>query len=146
MIKLESLQDLSPRKGRTKLLGRGPSSGCGKTSGRGHKGDGSRSGYKRRFGYEGGGVPLYRRIPTRGFSHTRFDKCVEEITTSRLNYLFDDGEEISLDALKQKKAVCRDAVRVKVILKGELNKTFVWKDARVILSHGVLKLINIIQE
>lgn len=53
MIKLESLQDPSPRKIRTKLLGRGPSSGHGKTSCRGHKGDGSRSGYKRRFGYEG---------------------------------------------------------------------------------------------
>lgn len=53
MIKLECLQDPSPRKRRTKLLGRGPSSGHGKTSGRGHKGDGSRSGYKRRFGYEG---------------------------------------------------------------------------------------------
>lgn len=146
MIKLESLQDLSPRKRRTKLLGRGPSSGLGKTSGRGHKGDGSRSGYKRRFGYEGGGVPLYRRIPTRGFSHARFDKCVEEITTSRLNHLFNEGEEITLEALKQKKAVCKDAVQVKVILKGDLSKTFIWKDAKVILSQGVQKLINTIQE
>lgn len=145
MINLESLRDHSPRKRRTKLLGRGPSSGHGKTSGRGHKGDGSRSGYKRRFGYEGGGVPLYRRIPTRGFSHTRFDQCVEEITTARLNHLFQAGEEITLDALKEKKAIHKKAVRVKVILKGDLDKAFVWKDAKVVLSQGVQKLINTVQ-
>ncbi|ASD30297.1 50S ribosomal protein L15 [Chlamydia abortus] len=143
MIKLESLQDPSPRKRRTKLLGRGPSSGHGKTSCRGHKGDGSRSGYKRRFGYEGGGVPLYRRVPTRGFSHVRFDKCVEEITTQRLNALFSEGEEITLEALKQKKAIDKRAIRVKVIVKGDLEKTFIWKDANVVLSQGVRNLIGV---
>ncbi|BAE81668.1 50S ribosomal protein L15 [Chlamydia felis Fe/C-56] len=143
MIKLESLQDPSPRKRRKKLLGRGPGSGHGKTSGRGHKGDGSRSGYKRRFGYEGGGVPLYRRVPTRGFSHARFDECVEEITTQRLNSLFNEGEEITLDALKQKKAIDKHAIRVKVIVKGELEKTFIWKDANVVLSQGVRNLIGV---
>ncbi|EPP34735.1 ribosomal protein L15 [Chlamydia ibidis] len=142
MIKLESLQDPSPRKRRKKILGRGPSSGHGKTSCRGHKGDGSRSGYKRRFGYEGGGVPLYRRIPTRGFSHTRFDKCVEEITTQRLALLFNDGEEITLESLKQKKAIDKHAVRVKVIFKGSLGKTFIWNDANVVLSRGVQNLIS----
>lgn len=146
MINLESLHDLSPRKRRTKLLGRGPSSGTGKTSGRGHKGDGSRSGYKRRFGYEGGGVPLYRRVPTRGFSHARFDQCIEEITTSKLNHLFSAGDEITLDALKQKKAVHKNAVRVKVILKGDLDKVFVWGDSKVVLSQGVQKLIRVVQE
>ncbi|WP_201456596.1 50S ribosomal protein L15 [Chlamydia sp. 17-3921] len=143
MIKLESLQDTSPRKKRTKLLGRGPSSGHGKTSGRGHKGDGSRSGYKRRFGYEGGGVPLYRRVPTRGFSHTRFDKCVEEVTTERLELVFQDGEEISLETLKARKVINKNAVRVKIILKGDLTKAFVWKDAAVILSQGVQNLLSV---
>lgn len=141
MIKLEMLQDPSPRKRRKKLLGRGPSSGHGKTSGRGHKGDGSRSGYKRRFGYEGGGVPLYRRIPTRGFSHTRFDQCVEEITACRLDALFDEGEAITLEALKEKKAINKHASRVKVILKGGIKKKFVWDDSKVVLSRGVRDLV-----
>ncbi|SPN73750.1 50S ribosomal protein L15,50S ribosomal protein L15,ribosomal protein L15,Ribosomal protein L18e/L15 [Chlamydia serpentis] len=143
MIKLESLFDISERKRRKKILGRGPSSGHGKTSGRGHKGDGSRSGYKRRFGYEGGGVPLYRRVPTRGFSHKRFDKCVEEITTGRLADLFQQGEAITLDALKAKRAIAKQAVRVKVILKGDLEKTFVWQDTAVVLSQGVKNLLGI---
>lgn len=142
MIKLECLQDPSPRKRRTKLLGRGPSSGHGKTSGRGHKGDGSRSGYKRRFGYEGGGVSLYRRVPTRGFSHKRFDKCVEEITTQRLNEIFDNGAEVSLEALKERKVIHRETSRVKVILKGALDKKLVWKDAAIVLSEGVKSLIE----
>ncbi|AHK63759.1 50S ribosomal protein L15 [Chlamydia avium] len=143
MIKLEELQDPSPRKRRTKLLGRGPSSGHGKTSCRGHKGDGSRSGYKRRFGYEGGGIPLYRRMPTRGFSHLRFDKCIDEITTQRLNSLFSDGDAITLEALKNKKAVSKHAVKVKVIFKGELDKTFIWNDSKVVLSQGVANLIGV---
>lgn len=143
MIKLESLQDPSPRKRRTKLLGRGPSSGNGKTSGRGHKGDGSRSGYKRRFGYEGGGIPLHRRVPTRGFSHARFDKCVQEITTQRLDALFDEGAQITLEALKEKKLVDRSTVKVKVILKGILSKTFVWSDSKVVLSQGVKRLVGV---
>ncbi len=143
MIKLEYLLDPSPRKRRTKLLGRGPSSGHGKTSGRGHKGDGSRSGYKRRFGYEGGGVPLYRRIPTRGFSHARFDKCVEEVTTQRINAEFNSGDAITLEALKQKALISKQAVRVKVILKGDLEKSFVWSDDKVIPSQGVKNLIEV---
>lgn len=142
MIKLESLRDPSPRRRKTKLLGRGPSSGHGKTSGRGHKGDGSRSGYKRRFGYEGGGVPLYRRAPTRGFSHARFDKCVEEVTTSRLQLVFQEGEEITLEALKDRKVISKDAVHVKVILKGELTKAFLWKDSAVVLSQGVQRVLS----
>lgn len=143
MIKLEELQDPSPRKRRTKLLGRGPSSGHGKTSCRGHKGDGSRSGYKRRFGYEGGGIPLYRRMPTRGFSHLRFDKCIAEITTQRLNALFNNGDAITLEALKNKKAINKHAIQVKVIFKGELNKTFVWNDSKVVLSQGVANLVGV---
>ncbi|ANH78431.1 50S ribosomal protein L15 [Candidatus Chlamydia sanziniae] len=143
MIKLESLNESAARKRRKKILGRGPSSGHGKTSGRGHKGDGSRSGYKRRFGYEGGGVPLYRRVPTRGFSHARFDKSVGEITTDRLIQLFQEGEAITLDALKAKKAIAKDAVRVKVILKGSLEKVFIWQDTAVVLSQGVQNLLGV---
>lgn len=88
-------------------------------------------------------MPLYRRVPTRGFSHKRFDKCVEEITTQRLNVLFNEGEEITLDALKEKRAIDKHAIRVKVIVKGELEKTFIWKDANVVLSQGVRNLIGV---
>ncbi|WP_213358095.1 50S ribosomal protein L15 [Chlamydiifrater phoenicopteri] len=143
MIRLESLFDCSGRKRRKKLLGRGPSSGHGKTSGRGHKGDGSRSGYKRRFGYEGGGVPLYRRVPTRGSDVARFASKVEEVTTERLDAVFQDGDEISLLILKEKRMVSRAASGVKIILKGDLAKKFVCKDSSVRFSLGAQSALGI---
>lgn len=141
MIRLDALFEWAGRKRKTKLLGRGPSSGHGKTSGRGHKGDGSRSGYKRRFGYEGGGVPLYRRVPCRGFSHRRFDKNIAVLTTRMIDQAFMDGESVTLDALKAKKMIASKVVGVKVILKGEIKKTLVWKDPSVTLSLGAQNLV-----
>ncbi|WP_213318745.1 50S ribosomal protein L15 [Chlamydiifrater volucris] len=143
MIKLESLFDHSGRKRRKKLLGRGPSSGHGKTSGRGHKGDGSRSGYKRRFGYEGGGVPLYRRVPTRGADVTRFASKVEEVTTERLDAAFQDGDEVSLFILKEKKIVSKKASGAKIILKGDLTKKLTCRDSLIQFSLGAQSVLGI---
>ena len=79
-----------------KRIGRGPGSGSGKTSGRGHKGLGSRSGGKVRAGFEGGQMPLQKRVPKYGFSY-RVNRCTEENRLSTVSGL--EVEEISLDLL-----------------------------------------------
>ena len=82
-----------------KRIGRGPGSGSGKTSGRGHKGLGSRSGGKVRAGFEGGQMPLQKRVPKYGFS-SRVNRFTEEIRLSTVSGL--EVEDISLDLLKEK--------------------------------------------
>lgn len=142
-MKLHDLKSvLLIKRKRKKIVGRGTSSGHGKTSCRGHKGDGSRSGTKQRYGYEGGGVPLYRRVPTRGFSNKRFSTKVEAITTSRLCSLFSEGDAITLEVLKSKKIVKSNTKFVKIILKGDLDKKFQWLDSSVLLSQGVLSRVQ----
>ncbi len=142
-MKLHDLKSvLLIKRKRKKIVGRGTSSGHGKTSCRGHKGDGSRSGTKQRYGYEGGGVPLYRRVPTRGFSNKRFSTKIETITTSRLCRVFSEGDAITLEVLKLKKIVKSNTKFVKIILKGNLDKKFQWLDSSVLLSQGVLSQVQ----
>lgn len=142
-MKLHDLKKvLLIKRKKRKIVGRGSSSGHGKTSCRGHKGDGSRSGTKQRYGYEGGGVPLYRRVPTRGFSNKRFTTKLETITSSRLCTLFSEGDAITLEILKSKGIIKSSTKVVKIILKGDLNKRFQWVDSGILLSQGVLSQIQ----
>lgn len=116
-----SLNNLKPAKGSThkkKRVGRGPGSGLGKTAGRGHKGQKSRSGYSSRPGFEGGQMPLQRRLPKRGFkSHAR--KFAAEISLADLQRL--GAAEVDLLTLKQAGLVGELAKVVKVIKSGELT-------------------------
>lgn len=82
-----------------KRVGRGRASGTGKTSGRGHKGAKSRSGYKHKAGFEGGQMPLVRRVPKRGFSNYPFRKAWAEVNVSDLSR-FDAGSTVDPDALR----------------------------------------------
>jgi len=95
-----------------KRIGRGPGSGSGKTSGRGHKGLGSRSGGKVRAGFEGGQMPLQKRVPKYGFS-SRVNRFTEEIRLSTVSGL--EVEEISLDLLKEKDLIKNSTKIVKII-------------------------------
>src|SRR6188768_404461 len=79
-------------------IGRGPGSGLGKTSGRGHKGWGQRSGTSRRPGYEGGQMPIYRRVPKRGFTNARFHTAYTVINVEALNG-FDAGAVVDLEVV-----------------------------------------------
>lgn len=88
-----------------KCLGRGPGSGLGKTCGRGHKGAGARSGYKRRFGKEGGQFPLYMKLPTRGFNNKRFKLDYDVINLGQINQLIEDG------FLKKDQIIDKNALR-----------------------------------
>ena len=109
-----------PRK-RRKRVGRGQGSGHGKTCGRGHKGQQSRSGYSRRYGHEGGQMPLFRRLPKRGFTNARFRVDYAIVNLSDLRQ-FDAGSTVDLDAIKAKGLVPRKSVRLKILAKGELDR------------------------
>ncbi|MBB63676.1 MAG: 50S ribosomal protein L15 [Waddliaceae bacterium] len=118
---LSTLTNERQRQGR-KRVGRGIGSGMGKTCCRGQKGAGSRSGYKRRLGKEGGQVPLFRKMPTRGFSNARFRKELNTINLSQIEEVFEDGSEVSLDSLRDKGLVNGRSYGLKVLGDGELTK------------------------
>ncbi len=121
-IKLNNLTNASRPYKRRKLLGRGPGSGRGKTSTRGVKGMGSRSGYKIRAGYVGGGVPLHRRLPTRGFSNARFACKLDALNLGDLEYFYKDGETVNVETLQEKGLVRNGSRGVKILGNGELTK------------------------
>jgi len=117
------LNTLGPRKGATtsrKRLGRGPGSGLGKTSGRGHKGQNSRSGYSHLRGHEGGQMPLHRRIPKRGFTNI-FRKEWVTVTVAQLEAAFESGAAVSLESLKEAGAAKRRG-SLKILGTGTLSK------------------------
>lgn len=105
-----------------KRIGRGPSSGHGKTSGKGHKGQNARSGGGVRPGFEGGQMPLYRRIARRGFSNYPFKVEYIGINVSALEQSFGDGDTVTLESLKEKNVVKKRAENVKILGQGELSK------------------------
>ncbi|MCH9608717.1 MAG: 50S ribosomal protein L15 [Chlamydiales bacterium] len=121
--KLDTLTNSSRPKKRRKLLGRGPGSGKGKTSGRGQKGMGARSGCKKRHGYIGGGVPLHKRLPTRGFSNARFRKRLDVINLGMIDSIYEDGEVVSLETLREKGHFKGKSFGIKILAEGELTKT-----------------------
>jgi large subunit ribosomal protein L15 len=122
------LSSLSPaprsRKAR-KRLGRGPGSGLGKTSGRGHKGRGARSGGNTHPSFEGGQMPLQRRLPKRGF-HNPFRTEYAVVNLGRLDALFDNGAVVDTVALAERGLV-RSGARVKILGNGELTKSLTVK-------------------
>ena len=118
------LNDLRPAKGakRTrKRIGRGPGSGLGKTAGRGHKGQKSRSGYSRRFGFEGGQMPLVRRIPKRGFTNN-FRVEFQVVNLRDLERVFADGDAVSPETLVANGLIRKGERPVKILAAGELTK------------------------
>ena len=117
------ITDLKPQEGSKASawrVGRGHGSGNGKTSGRGHKGQKARSGGNVRPGFEGGQMPLYRRIPKRGFTN-RNTKDIVSINVDRLN-IFEDGAEVTVAALLEKNVISKPRDGVKILGKGELTK------------------------
>ncbi len=117
-----TLGNLSPQKGANrerKRVGRGPGSGHGKTAGRGHKGARSRSGYKSKPGFEGGQMPLQRRLPKRGFTNI-FRKVYTLVSLSQLDS-FEAGQEITVDVLVEA-GMAKAGQPVKILANGELNK------------------------
>lgn len=117
------LSNLKPARGSTssrKRVGRGPGSGLGKTSGRGEKGQKSRSGFSHRDGFEGGQMPLHRRVPKRGF-HNRFRKEYTEVNLQSLE-IFDAGTIVTPDVLLERGMIKKLRNGVKILAKGDLTK------------------------
>jgi large subunit ribosomal protein L15 len=119
-----SLSNLRPPKGarhRKKRVGRGQGSGTGKTAGRGHKGAKSRSGFTHKRGFEGGQMPLHRRIPKRGF-HNPFRVEYAVVNLDTLAERFDAGVVITPELLRERGLVRRADALVKVLARGDLDK------------------------
>ena len=118
------LHTVHPNEGATfskKRLGRGVGSGLGKTSGKGHKGQNARSGGGVRPGFEGGQLPLFRRLPKRGFSNAMFKKEYATINVSDLNK-FEDGAVVTPELLKEMGILKKQLAGVKVLGNGNLDK------------------------
>lgn len=119
-----SLNSIRPAKGSThkkKRVGRGPGSGLGKTAGRGEKGQKSRSGYSRKIGFEGGQMPLHRRLPKRGFTNI-FKKRWLEVSLAALDRAFEANEEITPELLHDRGIIKKAKHDVVVLGNGELSK------------------------
>lgn len=114
----------TPRRAR-KRVGRGIGSGHGKTSGRGHKGAGSRSGNKSRVGFEGGQMPLIRRVAKRGFSNNYFAPKVAEVNLKDLEKAFEAGAVVDLVSLREKGLASNGKISVRILGDGELTKKLV---------------------
>src|SRR5712671_4932070 len=117
------LHDLKPPKGMKhskKRIGRGQGSGQGKTAGRGHKGAKSRSGYHFKRGFEGGQMPLHRRVPKRGF-HNPFRTEYAVVNLDTLAERFDAGTVVTPELLRER-GVVRSGGQIKVLARGEISK------------------------
>ena len=118
------LHELSPAEGSAKAAwrkGRGAGSGNGKTAGKGHKGQNARSGGGVRPGFEGGQLPLYRKLPKRGFNNYRFGKQYVIVNVQSLN-VFEDGEVIDCATLLAAGVIAKACDGVKILGEGELTK------------------------
>ena len=120
------LHNIQPAEGATtpaKRLGRGIGSGLGKTSGKGHKGQWARSGGGVRPGFEGGQMPLTRRLPKRGFKNGLFKKVYTVINIGMINDLYNDGDVVTVEDLKAKGIISKiEEYGLKVLGDGEVTK------------------------
>jgi large subunit ribosomal protein L15 len=121
-MKLHDLQPTPGSKHRSRRVGRGESSGLGKTSGKGHKGQKARSGASIRPGFEGGQMPLARRLPKKGFNNAQFKTQYAIVNLSDLEVKFSDGDEVNEESLRALGLVKGRFDGVKVLAKGEVSK------------------------
>ena len=118
------LNNIKPAPGSThkkKRVGRGPGSGLGKTAGRGHKGQKSRSGYSSRPGFEGGQMPLQRRLPKRGFTNI-FKKEWIEISLAKIEEFFNAGDEVTPEVLHERGLIKKAKHDLVILGNGDISK------------------------
>ncbi len=130
-MNLDDVKKIQVKRSKKHRVGRGAGSGWGKTAGRGHKGAGQRSGTSFRLHFEGGQMPLYRRLPKKGFTNARFKVAVHVVNVGDLEKAFDAGAKVDLDALKNAGLAPKRANYFKVLGFGDLSKAF------TIDAHGV---------
>jgi large subunit ribosomal protein L15 len=133
-MKLDEILSAAGKGKRRRRVGRGHGSGHGKTSGRGHKGYGARSGAKKRLGYEGGQTPQISRIPKRGFNNANFRADVQIVNIADLDEIFDAGATIDAAALAAAGLIDDPQGLVKILGDGETEKAFAVHAARFTAS------------
>jgi large subunit ribosomal protein L15 len=137
VMRLNSLSPTPGAKKNAKRVGRGIGSGTGKTAGRGHKGQKSRSGGRVRPGFEGGQMPLQKRLPKYGFT-SRMSRTTAQIRLGELNAV--EGDIVDLAALKNADLVKENVVRARVFLSGELKKAVTVKG--LVVTKGAREAIE----
>tara|TARA_R110002110_G_scaffold415719_2_gene654237 strand:- start:15344 stop:15787 length:444 start_codon:yes stop_codon:yes gene_type:complete len=136
-MKLNTLKPAEGSKSAPKRVGRGTGTGVGKTCGRGHKGQKSRSGGYHKVGFEGGQMPLQRRLPKVGFT-SRKSLFTQEVRLNELNALL--GEDVTLQSLSDANIINKHIKFVKVMLKGEINKP-IKVSAEIKISKGAKEAV-----
>jgi len=137
-MKLNELKNNPGSTHRRKIVGRGPGSGMGKTSGRGEKGQKARSGASIPVYFEGGQNPLYKRIPRRGFNNKRFTVRYNIVNVSALN-IFEDETVVTKELLKEKGLVKKELKGLKILGNGELTKKLTVK-ANIFTNSAINKI------
>jgi len=121
-MNVNQVLSLGGRRKARKRRGRGEGSGLGKSAGRGNKGAKARSGWRRRYGYEGGQMPIVRRVPKRGFNNVNFATYYDVINVGDLGRLFEDGAAVSLERIVERGILKPRFDRLKVLGGGVLEK------------------------
>jgi large subunit ribosomal protein L15 len=142
MMSLSTLANTHRPRKKVQRVGRGLGSKRGKTCCRGVKGDKARRGYKSRDGHEGGQLPLYRKLPTKGFVNGRFKSEVYAINLGILNQLFKDGDTINFKTLRERGYAPREAGGgLKILAQGKLEKKVTVVEAHA-FSKGALEKLE----
>lgn len=126
-MELSNLTNTPGARERRKRVGRGCGSGMGKTSTRGHKGQAARKGHKQKLGFEGGQMPLVRRLPKRGFNNAAFNAKTLGVNLSTLEKKFENGAEITVETLAKAGLYDNKRPKIKILATGELTKKFTVK-------------------
>ena len=126
-MELHNLTNTPGARHRRKRVGRGCGSGMGKTSTRGHKGQAARKGHKQKLGFEGGQMPLQRRLPKRGFNNAAFNAKALGVNLADLEKKFETGAEITVESLAKAGFSDNKRPKVKILAVGELTKKFTVK-------------------
>jgi large subunit ribosomal protein L15 len=137
VMRLNSLSPAPGSRKSAKRVGRGIGSGLGKTAGRGHKGQKSRSGGKVKPGFEGGQMPLQKRLPKYGFT-SRIARTTAQVRLGELNAI--QGDTVDLTALKEADLVRQDIARARIFLSGELSKALTIKG--LVVTKGAREAIE----
>ncbi len=123
MLNLATLTNTSRPPKKSRRIGRGVGSKRGGHAGRGGKGDSHRQGFSKRYGYEGGQVPLYRKLPIRGFTRGKFIKPTAAISLATIEQYYQVGETVNAETLRDKGLIPRKVPGgIKILANGELNK------------------------
>ena len=121
-MNLDDVRKIKVARQKKHRVGRGDGSGWGVTAGRGHKGAGQRSGTRFRLRFEGGQMPIYRRLPKKGFTNHRFKTDLHAVNVGQLDRVFEAGEEVDLGILKARGLAPKRAEFVKILGHGDLTK------------------------